>query len=149
MPAASPWLNPNAATPVLEFDIRLPAGMAPPNSTRDIAIELQTDINTMPGEPRFNLVRRDGDRSVIAGQVDLAFRTAHRQLEVKVNAQPDRLYLIGLSAKAPHTSGPGPWLPNIDGSEIRYRAKWPGQIEPPSARLAYRYRGLKFQREFC
>jgi hypothetical protein len=125
--SATPWLNPNAATPVLEFEIRLPAGMAPPNSTRDIAIELQTDINTMPGEPRFNLFRRDGDRSVIAGQVDLAFRTAHRQLEVKVNGQPDRLYLIGLSAKAPHASGLGPWQPTTDGSEIRYRAKWPGQ----------------------
>jgi hypothetical protein len=48
-------------------------------------------------------------------------------LEVKVNGQPDRLYRIGLSAKAPHTSEPGPWQPNIDGSEIRYRAKWPGQ----------------------
>jgi hypothetical protein len=125
--SATPWLNPNAANPVLEFEIRLPAGMAPPNSTRDIAIELQTDINTMPGEPRFNLFRRDGDRSVIAGQVELAFRTAHRQLEIKVSGQPDRLYLIGLSAKAPHASGLGPWQPNIDGSEIRYRAKWPGQ----------------------
>jgi len=125
--SATPWLNPNAANPVLEFEVRLPSGMAPPNSTRDIAIELQTDINTMPGEPRFNLFRRDGDRSVIAGQVDLAFRTAHRQLEVKVNGQPDRLYLIGLSAKAPHASGLGQWQPNIDGSEIRYRAKWPGQ----------------------
>ena len=125
--SATPWLNPNAANPVLEFEIRLPAGMASPNSTRDIAIELQTDINTMPGEPRFNRFRRDGDRSVIAGQVDLAFRTAHRQLEIKVNGQPDRLYLIGLSAKAPHASELGPWQPNIDGSEIRYRAKWPGQ----------------------
>ena len=44
-----------------------------------------------------------------------------------VNGQPDRLYQIALSAKAPHTSEPGPWQPNIDGSEIRYRAKWPGQ----------------------
>jgi hypothetical protein len=125
--SATPWLNPNAANPVLEFEIRLPAGMASPNSTRDIAIELQTDINTMPGEPRFNLFRRDGDRPVIAGDVELAFRTAHRHLEVKVKGQPDRLYSIGLSAKAPHTSELGPWQPNIDGSEIRYRAKWPGQ----------------------
>jgi hypothetical protein len=64
---------------------------------------------------------------VIAVAVELAFRTAHRQLEVKINGQPDRLYRIALSAKASHTSEPGPWQPNIDGSEIRYRAKWPGQ----------------------
>jgi len=82
---ATPWLNPNAATPLLVFEVRLPAGAAMPNSARDIAIELQTDINRMPGEPRFNQFRNDGGRPVIAGDVELAFRTAHRQLEVKIN----------------------------------------------------------------
>jgi len=125
--SATPWLNPNAANPILEFEVRLPAGTAPPASVRDIAIELQTDINSMPGEPRFDKFRRDGDRPVIAGDVELAFRTAHRQVEVKVKGQPDRLYGIGLSAKAPHASEFGPWQPNTDGSEIRYRAKWPGR----------------------
>ena len=81
----------------------------------------------MPGEPRLNRFRSDGDKPVIAGDVELAFRTAHRQLEIKVKNQPDRLYSIGLPAKAPHTSELGPWQPNIDGSEIRYRAKWPGR----------------------
>ena len=122
---ATPWLNPNAATPLLVFEIRLPAGTALPNSAREIEIELLTDINRMPGESRFNQFRSDGGRPVIAGAVELAFRTAHRELEVKINGQPDRLYRIALSAKAPHTSEPGPWQPNIDGSEIRYRAKWP------------------------
>jgi hypothetical protein len=122
--SATPWLNPNAANPILEFEVRLP-GTAPPGSVRDIAIELQTDINSMPGEPRFDQFRRDGDRPVIAGDVELAFRTTHRQVEVKVKGQADRLYGIGLSAKAPHASEFGPWQPNIDGSEIRYRAKWP------------------------
>ena len=124
---ATPWLNPNAANPLLVFEVRLPAGAALPNSARDVAIELQTDINRMPGEPRFNQFRKDGDRPVIAGDVELAFRTAHRQLEIKVNGQPDRLYPIGLSAKAPHASELGPWQPQADGSEIRYRARWPGQ----------------------
>lgn len=124
---ATPWLNPNAATPLLVFEVRLPAGAALPNFAREVAFELQTDINRMPGEPRFNQFRDEGGRPVIAGDVELAFRTAHRQLEVKINGQPDRLYRIALSAKAPHTSEPGPWQPNIDGSEIRYRAKWPGQ----------------------
>ena len=123
---ATPWLNPNAANPFLEFEVRLPAGSALPSTTRDIAIELQTDT-TDAGRPRFNQFRRDGDRPVIAGDVELAFRTAHRQLEIKINGQPDRLFRIGLSGKAPHASGLGPWQPNIDGSEIRYRAKWPGQ----------------------
>jgi hypothetical protein len=124
---ATPWLNPNAANPLLVFEVRLPAAAALPSSARDIAIELQTDLNTMPGEPSFNQFRHDGDRPVIAGEVELAFRTAHRQLEIKVKGQPGRLYPIGLSSKAPHSSELGPWQPRGDGSEIRYRAKWPGQ----------------------
>ena len=115
--SATPWLNPNAANPLLVFEIRLPAGTALPNSARDIAIELQTDLNRMPGEPRFNQFRRDGDRPVIAGDVELAFRTAHRQLEIKRQGQPDRLYGIGLTAGAPHAAELGPWQPQADGGE--------------------------------
>jgi hypothetical protein len=124
---ATPWLNPNAPNPLLVFEVRLPAGTTLPGSARDIAAELQTDLNTMPGEIRPELFRRDDDRPVIAGHVELAFRTAHRQLEIKIKGQPDRLYLIGLSAKAPHSREFGPWQANRDGSEIRYRARWPGQ----------------------
>jgi hypothetical protein len=124
---ATPWLNPNAPNPLLMFEVRLPAGVALPNSPRDIAAELQTDLNTMPGEMRLDQFRRDDDRQVIAGHVELAFRTAHRQLEIRIKGQPDRLYLVGLSAKAPHSREFGPWQANRDGSEIRYRARWPGQ----------------------
>ena len=123
---ATPWLNPNAPNPLLVFEVRLPAGTALPSSAGDMAAELQTDLNTMPGEIRPDLFRRDGDRPVIAGHVELAFRTAHRQLEIKIKGQPDRLYLIGLPAKAPHAREFGPWQANRDGSEIRYRARWPG-----------------------
>ena len=125
--SATPWLNPNAATPVLRFEVRLPAGAALPAAARDVAIELRTDQNRMPGEPRLSQFRRDGDRAVIAGDVELAFRTAHRQLEVKIKGQADREFRIGLSDKAPHAPELGPWQPQADGSEIRYRAQWPGR----------------------
>jgi len=124
---ATPWLNPNAPNPLLVFEVRLPKGTTLPGSARDITAELKTDLNTMPGEIRPELFRRDDDRPVIAGHVELAFRTAHRQLEIKIKGQPARLYLIGLSAKAPHSREFGPWQANRDGSEIRYRARWPGQ----------------------
>lgn len=124
---ATPWLNPNAANPVLQFEVRLPAGVALPATAQDVAIELQTDQNLMPGEPRFDQFRRDGDRAVIAGDVELAFRTAYRQLEIKIKGQPDRVFPIGLAAKAPHAAELGPWQPQADGSEIRYRANWPGR----------------------
>ena len=124
---ATPWLNPNAANPQLEFEVRLPAGTALPTSAGDVAFELQTDVNTMPAESSFNRIKRDGDQPVIASHVDLAFRTAHRQLLVTIKGQPDRLYPIGLSAKAPHTPELGAWQRQADGSEIRYRAQWPGR----------------------
>ena len=124
---ATPWLNPNAANPLLQFEIRLPTGTALPVSEKEIAIELQTDQNRMPGEPRFNQFRRDGDRPVIVGDVELAYRTTWRQLELKIAGQPDRVYRIGLSGKAPHTPELGAWQREADGSEIRYRAKWPGR----------------------
>jgi hypothetical protein len=124
---ATPWLNPNAANPVLLFEVRLPAGAALPDAAQDVAIELQTDQNRMPGETRFNQFRRDGDRGVIVGEVELGFRTTYRQLELKIKGQPDRVFRIRLSGKAPHASELGPWEVHADGSEIRYRAQWPGR----------------------
>ena len=126
---ATPWLNPNAANPLLLFEVRLPAGTVLPASTRDIKTELQTDLNNMPGELRADQFRRDGERPVIVGSVELAYRTAYRQVEVKIAGQPDRVYPLELlSAKAPHAAELGPWQPHKDGSEIRYRAQWPGQL---------------------
>jgi hypothetical protein len=124
---ATPWLNPNASNPLLVFEVRLPAGVTMPNSPQGITIELQTDLNTMPGELTPAGFYRDGDQSVIAGKVELAFRTSHRQLAVNIERQPTRIYPIGLSAKAPHTPEFGTWRRLADGSEIRYRAKWPGK----------------------
>jgi hypothetical protein len=120
-------LCPNAPNPLLVFEVRLPAGAVLPSSAREITAELHTDLNTMPGEMQPDQFRRDGERPVIAGYVELAFRTATRRLEISIKGQPDRLYLIGLSAKAPHSREFGPWQANRDGSEIRYRARWPGQ----------------------
>lgn len=121
---ATPWLKP--ANIVLQFELRLPPG-APTPQRGDIAIELQTDLNRMPGTLRGDGIRLDGDRVVIAGEVDLAFRTPYRQVEVKMKGQPDRLHAIRLKATAPHASELGPWQRDADGSEIRYRAKWPGE----------------------
>lgn len=123
---ATPWLNPNAANPLLVFEVRFPAGVTVPTSAQGITIELQTDLNTMPGEVTPAAFYRDGDQPVIAGEVELAFRTSHRQLAVNIQGQPTRIYPIDLTARAPHTPEFGTWRRLNDGSEIRYRAKWPG-----------------------
>ena len=124
---ATPWLNRNGATPLLVFEVRFPAGVTVPASAQGITIELQTDLNTMPGEVTPAAFYRDGDQPVIAGKVELAFRTSYRQLAVTVQGQPSRVYPIDLTARAPHTPEFGTWRRLSDGSEIRYRAKWPGK----------------------
>ena len=124
---ATPWLNPNAANPLLVFEVRLPPGVTAPSSPHSIAIELQTDINTMPAELTPAGFRRDGERAVITGEVELAFRTSRRQLAVNIEGQSSRIYPIDLTARAPHTPEFGTWRRLADGSEIRYRAKWPGK----------------------
>ncbi|PIT05355.1 hypothetical protein TSA1_34910 [Bradyrhizobium nitroreducens] len=124
---ATPWLNRNGANPLLVFEVRFPAGVTVPTSTQGITIELQTDLNTMPGEVTPAAFHRDGDQAVIAGEVELAFRTSHRQLAVTIQGQPSRTYPIDLTARAPHTPEFGTWRRIGDGSEIRYRAKWPGK----------------------
>jgi hypothetical protein len=103
------------------------AGVTVPTAPQSIAIELQTDLNTMPGELTPAGYYRDGDQPVIAGEVELAYRTSHRQLAVTIEGQPSRIYPIDLTARAPHTPEFGTWRRLADGSEIRYRAKWPGK----------------------
>ncbi|MBR0901915.1 hypothetical protein [Bradyrhizobium liaoningense] len=124
---ATPWLNRNGGNPLLVFEVRFPAGVTVPTSAQGITIELQTDLNTMPGEVTPAAFYRDGDQRVIAGEVELAFRTSHRQLAVNIQGQPSRIYPIDLTARAPHTPEFGTWRRLDDGSEIRYRAKWPGK----------------------
>lgn len=124
---ATPWLNRNGNNPLLVFEVRFPAGVAVPASAQGITIELQTDLNTMPGEVTPAAFYRDGDQPVIAGEVELAFRTSHRQLAVTLQGQPSRIYPLDLTARAPHTPEFGTWRRLADGSEIRYRAKWPGK----------------------
>jgi hypothetical protein len=124
---ATPWLNRNGYSPLLVFEVRFPVGVAVPTSAQGITIELQTDLNTMPGEVTPAAFYRDGDQPVIAGAVELAFRTSYRQLAVTIQGQPSRIYPIDLTSRAPHTPEFGTWRRLTDGSEIRYRAKWPGK----------------------
>lgn len=141
------WLNrpqvtSNALPPSLMFEIRLPKGASPPAlvsrseaHARRSPIELQTPENTMSAE--IESLREDGGRPVIAGRVEMYYRTKERLLVLK---QPDgdvvfRILLdaapvdspdfgawqspLPIAGATPATSEPGP--------EIRYRAMWQGR----------------------
>jgi hypothetical protein len=51
----------------------------------------------------------EGGRSVLAGRVDLYFRTSSRILVLRVPGEPDRLFILRLAAnpRAERRSGPG------------------------------------------
>ncbi len=119
-------LNPSGPNPVLQIEVRLPAG-APMPAEKDIRASLhgrpfgQVSIKMKP-----ELFRRDGERVVLVGEVELAFRTADRQIQMDIAGQGDRTFYLTLPDKAPHTNELGAWEER-GGAEIRYRAKWPGR----------------------
>jgi hypothetical protein len=101
-------ISPNALPPQLLFEVRLPAGAAPP-AQRDVTIELNTDKNTMPAWLATNPIRSDGGRTVIAGGVDLYYRTSQRMLVLKLSNEPTRLFTLKLGASPSYSDDFGAW----------------------------------------
>ena len=119
-------LNPSGPNPVLQLEIRLPAG-APMPAEKDIRASLHgRPFGSVSIKMKPELFRRDGERPVLVGEVELAFRTADRQIQMEIAGQPERIFYLTLPDKAPHTNELGAWEPRAD-AEIRYRAKWPGR----------------------
>jgi len=127
---ATPWLRPNGVS--MPFEIRLAEGVAIPASPQDLSVLLSADVPNvnflpLPATLHRDRFRRDDGRDVIVGDVDLAFRTVHRQIDLAIKGRPERTYQINLPGKPPHSKELGRWQKHPDGSEIRYRAKWPGE----------------------
>ena len=111
---------------MLQLEIRLPAG-APMPAEKDIRASLHgRPFGSVWIKMKPELFRRDGERPVLIGEVELAFRTADRQIQMEIAGQPERIFYLTLPDKAPHTNELGAWEARGDG-EIRYRAKWPGR----------------------
>ncbi len=121
---ATPWLRPDGTE--LPFEVRLPAGSAMPPADGVKGL-LRTTVNTMPAEMKPAAFRRDGDRPVIVGMVDLAFRSSSRQLEITIPGRAVASHPIRIATSPSHMKALGAWQPHPDGSEIRYRVKWPGK----------------------
>ena len=94
----------NARTPQLVFEIRLAPAIVLPESKAGIKFELVTDRNTMPGEPTGDGVRRDGDRTIVTGAVDLYFKTSLRQVTLTLPGQPARSFALKLPANPAATA---------------------------------------------
>jgi hypothetical protein len=87
-------LNINGPTPLLEFEVKPPAGQSVA-SLADVQPELDTDRNEMPG---YWHTASPEDPGVRAGYVELYFRTSQRLFALKFRGQVDRIFRLKLPA---------------------------------------------------
>jgi hypothetical protein len=132
-----PILNSNGPAPRLAFEVRLPPGLAPDAATK---AELHTEKNKMPASLSREASRTDAGRSILAGSVEMYYRSGWRLLEVRVPGQDDRIFQLSLPSsprrstefgkweRAAFVAPPGLSQPRKAGPdetfEIRYRVIW-------------------------
>src|SRR5437764_12759630 len=93
--AAQPHvLNLNGPTPLLEFEVKPPAGQSL-ETLSDVEPELDTDRNRMPGYWHTEAPENPGVR---AGYVELYFRTSQRLFVLKFPGRQDRIVKLHLPA---------------------------------------------------
>src|SRR5213080_3241626 len=93
--AAQPHvLNINGPTPLLEFEVKPPAGQSLESLT-EVQPELDTDRNAMPGYWHTDAPANSGVR---AGYVELYFRTSKRLFVLKFPGGTDRIFHLRLPA---------------------------------------------------
>ena len=135
-------LNRGSAKPQALFEIRMSPGTKLADDRSDVEIELNTDQNSAYAyKSKKEYQYNDGDRPVVSGGVDLAFRSSSRIIVLKRKDEPDLLFRLNLSGKPGHTDAFGPWQPidwvaeagaqqprkatAADKYEIRYRVRDP------------------------
>ena len=119
----------------LDFEIRLPPGMAPPAPAHRIQVTLSTERNTMPGEIREARTRQENGRTVLVGSVDLAYRSSWRLLELKTGpGDVARIFDLKLPARPSHMKDFGSWR------RVDFTATAGGQPIPAPASEAFELR---------
>ena len=88
-----PVLNTSGPAPRLAFEVRLPPGVA---AADGVKAELHTEKNKMPGLVSRDAPRTDNGRAVVAGSVELYYRSGWRLLEIRMPGQLDRIFKLNL-----------------------------------------------------
>ena len=87
-------LNLNGPTPLLEFEVKPPAGQSV-QSLADVQPELDTDRNAMPGYWHTDSTE---SANVRAGYVEVYYRTSQRLFVLKFPGSEDRIFRLHLPA---------------------------------------------------
>lgn len=110
----------NGPPPEAKFQIRLPPNAVLPETlAASRSTYLETDKNTMPAS--LTEARTEDGRPLIAGEVDLYFRTSSRTIVLSIPGEPDRLFALRLPSNPPASTEFGAW------QAVDYVADQPGQ----------------------
>jgi hypothetical protein len=114
----------------MQFEIRLPAGMAEPQR-RQIDFEMQAGSQRSGGLLKDEWLRKDADRLVLSAFVPLYTRTSSRILVVTLPGQPKLLFSIGLSATPKVSDTFGAWqkVAYIDDGKADSQPRRPNEAE--------------------
>ena len=132
-------VNPNGPAPQLAFEIRLPAGAAPPTS-KERPIQLETSKNRMPALMQYEATRAEDGRTILVGMVEMYYRASPRLLTMTLPDKTDVLFDIKLGRVPKHSQDFSDWqradyigepgqsqtrrATAADNYEIRYRTDW-------------------------
>jgi hypothetical protein len=86
--------------------VRLPPGVA---TADGVKAELHTEKNKMPGLVSRDAPRADNGCAVLAGSVELYYRSGWRLLEVRMPGQLDRIFKLNLPASPRRSTGMTRW----------------------------------------
>jgi hypothetical protein len=116
--------------PTLEFEIRLPAGMPAPDR-KTVDFEMQAGSQRSGGLLNTEWARRDGERVVLSGLVQLYTRTSSRILIATLPDQPRLLFQIGLSGTPKVSEDFGKWqrVSFLDDMKADSQPRKPGAAE--------------------
>lgn len=137
-----PVLNTDGPAPRLVFEMRLPPGMAVLREGGGLKVELQTEKNVMPADMSRD-VRDESGRTIVAGSVEVYYRSHWRFLVLKTADGIERIFDLKLAASPRHAKDFGPWervkfiakpgpaqpvrAKPEDQFDVRYHVVWPGQ----------------------
>lgn len=126
----------------LEFELRAPAAFALPDDPYKIEITLDTDLNQQPAIWLDPALRQDANWQVLAGTVELYYRTSSRLLVFRFPDGRDRIFRLALAAKPDPELGWSDWhAVDFVGMSDQPQAAKPGPEDPFELRYKVRVWG--------
>jgi hypothetical protein len=128
----SEYIVQSGVEPLLEAEIRLPAGAFVPADRNFVRIRLDTDKSQHDAVLDDDWKRTEADgRIVLTGRIPLYFRTRQRIVSLRIPTVPDRVFLLDLAADPRRASDYGAWRP-----ETPVTKAGGGQARAPAAGTA-------------